>query len=159
MEDFIYILIGIAWIAYSVYNQGQKQKRKLQAKNTIETEEEIPEMEQNIRSFLDKKLNLDGIFDVENKPNEYLDNPYSNLDVVEEKDESSYFKAETEGVSVFEDESVANPIEVLDYEKDDTKEEEQSSNPLEGIFSETGDFELKKAIIFSEILNPPYINK
>jgi hypothetical protein len=157
MEDFIYILIGIAWIAYSVYNQGQKQKRKLQAKNAIETEEEIPEMEQNLRSFLDKKLNLDGIFDIEDKPNEYLDNPYSAIDVVEEKDESSYFKAETEGVTAFKAEPVAN--EVVDFEMDDSTEEEQSSNPLEGIFSETGDFELKKAIIFSEILNPPYINK
>ncbi len=159
MEDFIYILIGIAWIAYSVYNQGQKQKRKQQAKSPVETEEETPDIEQKLKSFLDKKLNFDKILDFEEQTEEYIDSPYSAIDIVEEKDESEYFKAETEGVSAFESEPEAKAVEVMDYKMGETEEQEESNNPLEGIFSETGEFDLKKAIIYSEILNPPYINK
>jgi len=35
MEDFIYVLVGVAWVAYSIYNQGQKQKRKQESKSEV----------------------------------------------------------------------------------------------------------------------------
>ena len=55
MEDFIYILIGVAWIAYSVYNQGQKQKRKQQVKPDLNSGKNISEVEKNVGSFFEKK--------------------------------------------------------------------------------------------------------
>ena len=30
MEDFIYILAGVAYLAYSIYSAGQKKKKKLE---------------------------------------------------------------------------------------------------------------------------------
>lgn len=158
MEDFIYILIGIAWIAYSVYNQGQKRKRKQQAKSELNPEEELPEVEQDLRSFLDKKLNLDNLLDFEEKPNEYLDSPYSEIDVVEEKDTSSYFKPENEGVSAFKIKH-EKTVEHVNAQIIESEEGKFSDDLSEGFLSGEEEFDLKKAIIYSEILNPPYINR
>lgn len=156
MEDFIYILIGIAWIAYSLYSQGQKQKRKQQSQPETEPEEELSGVEQNLQSFIDKKLNLDQIFEVDEPDNEYLDSPYSKIDVVEEKDESSYFKPATEGSSAFKADEAkkAKPVIVVEEE---FIEDDESDERRQGILFGDDEFDLKKAVIYSEILNPPYI--
>ncbi len=155
MEDFIYILVGIAWIAYSIYSQGQKQKRKQQEQTEVNSEEELPGIEQKLQSFLDKKLNLDNIFEVEEQTNEYLDSPYSEIDVVEEKDDSTYFHPETEGVSAFATEPGTKAESVISEIEYDEGEEEEGM--VEQVLFDKDEFDLKKAVIYSEILNPPYI--
>ncbi len=160
MEDFIYILAGVAWLAYSIYSQNQKQKKKQQAKMNAEMEAELEpantsSIEDTFSDFVNQKLNLENIFDVEEKNEEYLDNPYSEIDVVEEKDESSYFNAKTEGVSAFKpktepEEMVKSEIELSEEElKNDDLTQDQDENEVV--------FDVKKAVIYSEILNAPYI--
>ena len=160
MEDFIYILAGVAWLAYSIYSQNQKQKKKQQAKLDTEMDADMdevrpPSIEDTFSKFVNQKLNIESIFDVEEKKEEYLDNPYSEIDVVEEKDESAYFNAKTEGVSAFKPRvehvpSIKNEIE--------QSEEEDQLNDLTRNQEENSEvFDVKKAIIYSEILNAPYI--
>ncbi len=157
MEDLIYILIGVAWVAYSVYSQNQKQKRKRQAESEFVDTEESPEIEEKPKPLFEEKFNLESIFNFEEKKEEYLDSPYSEIDVVEEKDNSAYFNPETEGVSAFKEEKEdAAEIENVDEIKKSEANEKLNDITL-NIAEIIEDFDIKKAVIYSEILNAPYI--
>jgi hypothetical protein len=160
MEDYIYILGGVAWLAYSLYNQNQKQKKKQQAKMNAEledgTEEEVsPSIEDTFSKFVNQKLNLESIFDVEENKEEYLDSPYSEIDVVEEKDESAYFNPKTEGVSAFK--AKVDSMQGAETEIEKVEEEEKLNDLTLNQEDIAEGFDVKKAIIYSEILNAPYI--
>ena len=122
-------------------------------------------MKKTLARFSKKKLDLDSLFNLEEKMDKYvnnpfseinmaeerdgyLDSPHSNIDIIEEKDESAFFNAETEGVSVFNEK----------YEIDKPEEDEKTNSLLQDILSDAGGFDARKAIIFSAILDPPYIN-
>lgn len=164
MEDYLYILLGVAWVAYSIYNQGQKQKKKQAQKLAEEDENEEPQVENAFENFIEKKLNLEGMFnfqeteeETEEEPEEEpLDSPYSKIDIVEEKDKSEYFKPENEGVSAFVNKVKQSQSTEVSSEIIDT--DEISVNDLTKQIDETEiDFDLKSAVIFSEILNARYI--
>ncbi len=153
MEDVIYILIGIAWVLYTVYNQNQKQKRK-QAE--VKTSDDYSKIEDPRKSIFEEKLNLEQMFKFDDPVEEYLDSPYSEIDVVEKKDETSYFKAEKEGVSAFQDEVETDTAGIVDEIKHMEEEDKWNDLTLEHD-DDIADFDARKAVIFSEILNPPYI--
>lgn len=155
MEDFIYILIGIAWIAYTVYNQGQKQKQKQLQKPGNKPEDKVTVPTDRKESILDKKFNFESLFDLEEINTEYLDDPVSRLDVVTEEDETAFFEAENEGVSKFEEMLSTEPDSAVEIK---VNPEEDKKELQFGCFEEDGSFDVRKAIIYSEILNPPYIN-
>lgn len=160
MEDYLYILLGVAWVAYSIYNQGQKQKKKQAQKLAEEDENEEPQVENAFENFIEKKLNLEGMFnfqETEEEPEEEpLDSPYSKIDIVEEKDKSEYFKPENEGVSAFVNKVKQSQSTEVSSKIIDT--DEISVDDLTKQIDETEiDFDLKSAVIFSEILNARYI--
>ncbi len=156
MKDYLYILLGVAWVVYSIYSQGQKQKKKQAQKLAKKEEYEESQTEDSFRDFIEKKLNLEGAFNSQETESEYLDSPYSEIDIVEEKDKSEYFKAENEGISAFskkdeQSKSAEVSPRVIGFE-------EVSAGDLTKETDETEvEFDLKSAVIFSEILNAPYI--
>jgi len=157
MEDFIYVLVGVAWVAYSIYNQSQKQKRKQELKSEVRKEEVFSKTERNFESILNKKFNFESLFEVEESNDEYLDSQYSELDVVEKKEAYSFTNSKTEGVSAFGTKLEVSPSQVIRNETEDHEEEEYVNNLIGDLLNDRSEFDMRKAVIYSEILNPPYI--
>ena len=156
MEDFIYVLVGVAWVAYSIYNQGQKQKRKQAFKSEVKSDEIFPKTESKFESILNKKFNFENLFEVEESNDDYLDRQYSELDVVEEVEKYSFNKSETEGVSAFKTKQEAGSGQVSRNETEYHEEDEKVDNLITDLLNDSGEFDMRKAVIYSEILNPPY---
>ena len=157
MEDFIYVLIGVAWVAYSIYNQSQKQKRKLELKSEVKKDEVFSKTERKFESILNKKFNFENLFEVEESNDDYLDSQYSELDVVEEKEAYSFNNSKTEGVSAFSTKQEVSADQVIRNETEDHAEDEKINNLIGDLLNDRDEFDMRRAVIYSEILNPPYI--
>jgi len=157
MEDFIYVLVGVAWVAYSIYNQGQKQKRKQESKSEVRSVEVYPKTESKFESILNEKFNFEGLFEVEESKDDYLDTQFSELDVVEKKEAHSFSYSEIEGVSALGTRQEVSPSEGIRNEKEVHEEDEMMNNLIGDLLNDRGEFDVRKAVIYSEILNPPYI--
>jgi len=157
MEDFIYVLIGVAWVAYSIYNQSQKQKRKLELKSEVKKDEVFSKTERKFESILNKKFNFENLFEVEESNDDYLDSQYSELDVVEEKEAYSFNNSKTEGVSAFSTKQEVSADQVIRNETEDHAEDEKINNLIVDLLNDRDEFDMRRAVIYSEILNPPYI--
>lgn len=164
MEDVLYILIGVAWVAYSIYSYNQKAKKNKQTKQShpyseyesnqsdqLEEEEEYQEQpsafDELISEFKSKEAHGDVI-----SPLDYQKSPVPEPLVSSE--ESIHTEEEP-----MEDNS---PLSQEMYEQYKETEEEfvdkDDINELSDSEDETGeeiDFDLKKAIIYSEILKRP----
>lgn len=144
MEELLPIIIGLIWLAYSFYNKSQKKKN-------LRKPESQPEEHQKPPSILEQILMGEQPSTVDNSI------PYEEFEiekdiefepvVIKEAKSTPFISHElstitTEGQEAFGDDDKL-PME-YDYEKEQVVEKFQ-------------DFDLKKAIIFSEILNAPYI--
>lgn len=142
MEDFIYILAGVAYLAYSIYSAGQKKKKKLeqaQQQPYVETEAEVEMPNPFVR-----KENAPSIF------NEILG--LQNFDLDEE--EELYGEVEEEVIDVVPKEEgvrATNLQSSIEIQENIMEVEEEEASEF--------DFDLRDAVIYSEILNPPYINR
>ena len=162
MDDLLYILIGVAWVAYSLYSNKQKQDRKKAARENQgapQTPEPRP-----VRSILEEIL-LGGEVKPLLRPEE--------TEMEEEEFEPEYkpdpvkpvnYKTETEAKSleVIVDEVPANYFEKEYAGRKDNNEEvawinkETDNETEEWSFTIAGDFDVRKAVIYAEILNPRY---
>jgi methyltransferase-like protein len=146
MEDFFYILAGVAYLAYSIYNANQKQKKKrAQMAEQPYTEPEVSEpevQEKPTSSFFDEMLGVQNFeFNVEEK---------------------LYGETEKEEIiDVVPDEEGIRTTNVESKSEENEKQKEVPVFMEEDSEAETLDYEfdLKNAIISSEILNPPYIDR
>ena len=143
MEELLPLIIGILWVVYTLYNKGQKKKRPVAANPVEENENRKP-------SILEQLLM--GEEAVESQPyvNTETDTQSDDferevvVDEVVKEHETPFLKRELsnfihEGESVFQDED-----EIKDASQMETQKE-------------TFEFDLRKAILYSEILNAPYI--
>lgn len=148
MEDYIYILLGIVWILYSAYRASKKKK----ARNPSPQKREFTAEKKNEVEDVFKKVLLG-----ETEPYEpayerdYFEEPEPAFENEKEPVvNKTKFKLDSvpkeEGVSIFED-SVEEK-----YDEITTGEDAQESENLRDYLN----FDLKKAVIFSEILNRPY---
>ena len=147
MEDFIYILAGVAYLAYSIYSAGQKKKKKLeqaqqQAYAEAETEVETPE------PFVRKEA-APSIF------NEILGLQNFDLNVEEEL----YEEVEEDIIDVIPKEEGVRTTNLQTSIKVQDEYEEENAMQLKEEEALDYEFDLRDAIISSEILNPPYINR
>jgi hypothetical protein len=143
MEDLLPILIGIIWVAYTLYNKGKKKKVIQQPIKQEKRESKPLSIFEQILMGEEIKIPQpysDYIEPVETKPIEPIE------EHVEKKRKSpSPFLSEElaqfmqEGQSVSKEKMIG---EIL---------HEQELEPVEM------DFDIRKAVIYSEILNPPYI--
>lgn len=144
MEDYIYILAGIAYLAYSFYSASKKKKeneaRKAQA---YESSQEEPV------GNSDSDFDIEKLFGIENLKREIEDLPYEMMEVEQEQEQVFEEKQEPvidemKPVKMKYTEDVKPQTEVI-LEEESIEEQEQ--------------LDLRNAIIYSEILNPPYIQK
>lgn len=142
MEDFLYILAGVAYLAYSVYSASQKKKKKQeQALQQPYVEPVVSNPVVNhpsTSSFFDEIL---GVQNFEfNTEKEFLSETEEDIiDVVPE--EEGIRTTETQ-VKPEEQEELLQMT--MDLEEEDTFDYE---------------FSLREAVISSELLNPPYIDR
>lgn len=141
-EDFFYIFIGLIWIGFSIYKAQQKKKAVSQSRGNVKKE----------KSFLE---NLMSEFINEESPN-----PYINSDSQPQQATSSESKVKKPKVFSYDDmyeESNAVP-EFNVYEKkqsfqEEIKKQDKTSQQSQKIKPRIN---LRKAVIYSEILNRKY---
>jgi len=143
MEDFLPVLIGIVWLVYTLYNRSQKKKNAGRPQQTEKKESSTP-------SFIEQLLMGD-------KPAQPL--PYEEFD--ETEPEKIEFEEEfpiKEKQTPFLKKELADFIyEGQSATYDESIVEETTTEIHSEIETEANDFDLRKAVIYSEILNTPYI--
>lgn len=149
MEDILPILIGIIWVAYTLYSKGKKKKNVRQ--QTTE-----PQKEERPRSILEQILMGEQI-----KPPQ----PYADFFRTEEPAHEEIMQEEVSSPKII-------PRPFLSEELGSYKGEGQSvsnnysnmGKTIEEILRESeedfeeNEFDLKRAVIYSEVLNAPYID-
>lgn len=138
MEEYIYILAGIAYLAYSFYSASKKKKAREAAKQSQSYE---PAPVENKDFDIEKLFGIESLkSEIENLPNEIM---------------------ESEKEQVLEE--VKTPIidEIKPIKKKYSENVERQTEDLleEEVIEEQERLDLRSAIIYSEILNPPYIQK
>ncbi len=174
MDDFLYIIIGIVWVVYSLYSNKQKQQKKRlmeeQRKSQqsplpeqqrprsifeqlLDPEPEIPEplpepvpqaYTKNTNGPFDDYLNPGSAYTPEIPANEPYRPEYQSLETTKDEVSASYFENQYESRGV-----------VSYYDNRVMAESTHNEVPILEEISE--EFDLRKAVIYSEILNPRYI--
>jgi hypothetical protein len=155
-EDIIYVVIGILWIAYSIYKGTQKSKAKNQKKeNTrITTEERKKSV---FETFFDDIL-------TEEKPTPII--PYEeNVEFAEEEEKEEIKEqvsntTENENVFSYDDyyeEGNFQESEIVNEKESDVKsiKEKDLLKDIK-LQRKKSRIDLRKAVIYSEILNRRY---
>ena len=147
MEDFLYILLGVGWLAYSIYSQSKKKQKQKQSSTTrshdFESEEESSET---------PKVSLfESLFSEAEQGSDVFD-PYK---IQEEPIEPIYKSVkESDELKLKTKSTLRNNTEIIDLDLKHAKsslfsyDDESENEYLE-------DFDLKKAIIYAEIINNP----
>ena len=151
MEDYIYILLGLVWIIYAAYRSNQKKKK---ARETPVTPEPLPVVTETDTEFSSM---LDEFFGTKTPQEEapvfaQTEPDYRNVEEQHgfyNKNIKTEYKLDSipdeEGVSVFDENDLA----------DFFGQSSISEDYEDSFVHKTLDFDLRKAIIFSEILNRP----
>ncbi len=150
MEEFIYILIGVIWLGASIYKASQKKKQKARPQSQASS---VPEEETTVsrtKSLLEQLLEGQQVQVPEPEIVEY-DEPM--LTEIEDKPLSGSFQSEYagrtfKGLEALESEGVSSlgRISFVDIMKDTTEKQHKAVR-----------IDLRKAIIYSAILERPYI--
>jgi hypothetical protein len=153
MEEFFSILVLVLWILFSVFNKNKKKKQS--SGKTVEGSESHTASSQGTRSILEQILMGDQptpvpIEDFE----ESTENHYSNQiqDHKEEKREKKNELSDTEiaGKYKFDPSREGSSSSVSEKKGNNLTEDYEEEKGIE--------FDLRKAVIYSEILNRPYAN-
>lgn len=159
MDDLLYILIGIAWVAFTYYNNKQKQAKKRAAR---EAQGEPPlAAPPPIRSVFEELLN-GGMSPV---PAPVVINPEEKKNNPEPWDEVSVqgtAAPEAESLEVIEDEVPARYFDDEYEGRTNGMPEEMHLKPEADsdtevpVFDVAAEFDLRSAVIYAEVLNPRY---
>ncbi len=151
MEEFIYILIGVIWLGASIYKASQKKKQKARPQSQASS---VPEEETTVsrtKSLLEQLLEGQQVQVPEPEIVEYeYDEPM--LTEIEDKPLSGSFQSEyagrSKGLEALESEGVSSlgRISFVEIMKDTTEKQHKAVR-----------IDLRKAIIYSAILERPYI--
>jgi len=184
MDDFIYFLFLIAWLAFSFYQQGvKKKKRQEQMKAAREREQQIQEeltQEDSAREYQpveeaprksepqpDFRKTLEDILLGEEADAEETPQPVERKDAKQQETNTMQTRSEQDKniyQKYFDDEMLEGSQENLNTEpekledKIEELEEEmvlQEEDTIEEPAEKT-QFDLRKAVIYSEILNRRY---
>ena len=151
MEDFLPILIGIIWLAITWYNKDQKKKQRAAAsKPKAENRKREPSILEQILTGQEIKINpprLSSLFEEEEEE------PSGLAPVQPEQGNSSPFLHKETAEFLKEGQSALKYERIPVYKEEFDKEEFNISKRA-GI----EEFDLRKAVIYSEILHPPYID-
>ena len=164
MDNFLYIIIGIVWVVYSLYTSKQKQQKKREMDAQRKNQPLPGPGPQKPRSLLEQLLDPEHKFTdpatVAYEEDEYEDTVEPILS--EYKEEHSYM-SEYQPLETIKNEVSADYFENQYLSRGETNYYDKMETLVaahdEVIQTEdlVVDFDLRKAIIFSEILNPKYI--
>jgi hypothetical protein len=148
MEELLPLIIGILWLAYTWYSKGQKKKQGKENPQ-VRKKQEPSILEQILTgqtvSFSEPEPVYEEIIEEE-------DELFTDLPVKEEKSSRPFLNAELSNY-IQEGQSISEEVYGSSFDQE-FEEEELFSNPLANM----EDFDLRKAVIYSEILNTPYID-
>jgi len=172
MNEYLYILFLVAWLAFSVYQQSQKKKRKEAAKRVAMQEEDANEYDTQHQPVEDAYVErpvegTKGKTDFKRALEEILLGEQISLETIPDEEAQSLetipergYVAENEkeahtsawsGMEKQSPESVAKMKDDLDKNmvlNEDTMEDESTEHY----------FNLRNAVIYAEILKPKYVN-
>jgi len=147
MEELLPLIIGILWLAYTWYNKGQKKKQG-QDNPQVRKKQEPSILEQILTgqtaSFSEPEPVYEELFEEDELITDIPDTDEKSTRPFLNAELSNYVK---EGQSISE-ETYGNSFDQL------FEEEELVFDQL----VDMEDFDLRKAVIYSEILNTPYID-
>ena len=178
MDEYLYILLLVAWLAFSIYQQNQKKKRKEAARKVAISQEHVDEHEiqqqvtqepdfarpvEKAQTKPDFKNVLEEI--LLGKQISFETTPEEETQSSEEAPYTEYSQESKYPIS-FEKKDTKKPG--TDWAKSDIKslEKEMESLETEMVMHEEDEeinlsehhFNLRNAIIYSEILNRKYVN-
>lgn len=161
MDNFLYIIIGIVWLAYSFYSNNQKKQRMKAEQEARKSGQPVVPPPARTRTLLEELLDPqppvvvppaeaeeewvqpEVFFPVDARSAEVIQPEAQSLERIVEEVSESYFEQQyaernrkKDDIRVIQPEEVA-PVNIVEYIVDD-------------------DFDLRRAVIFSEILNPRY---
>jgi hypothetical protein len=150
MDDLIYILLLVAWVAYSIYNAKQKKKQKEMERRT--TSEPKPVYEQSQPEKPQRSV-FEELFG-EGPFNELPETEEEEESFVEEIPEIPHSYIPYKPISLEEvpeqDFHIGTRMHTISDEEDDDPE------PVVKLPTYGKDFDLRKAVIYSTILEQPY---
>ena len=145
MEDFLPLLIGVFWLAYTLYNKGQKKKAR---EGSPEGEAKTP-----VTSFIEEFL----LGKQENPSVPFYAEETESIPFEDSPEESKPVEIFQESVSM---PIISSELENFTIEGQHAFSEEEliDENVFDsGNLDMSEEFNLRKAVIYSEILNAPYI--
>lgn len=148
-EDYIYIIIGLIWIVFSIYKGAQKNKARKQTPVSPESEPEEKEPSSIFDSFLGKLM----------KEEEEV--PYEAVELQPKTDESiQVAHAESDKIFSYDDlVEDSNYLNKTDVYEDKAVTKSTLNQELKTHLKQSKTkprFDLRKAVIYSEILNRRY---
>jgi hypothetical protein len=173
MDDLLYFLLLIGWLAFSFYQQSAKKKKKQaqmraaqerdeQVQSEYELEEDLeqaytPHIEKeeqvSVKTLLEEMLMGEQIPSSatprsEDLPHHTVENDENKGFIEQEKNiYQKYYDEELVGEEAFADEKTH-------FEEEPEEDDENEKRTIETV----SHFDLRRAVIYSEILNRPYAN-
>lgn len=145
-EDYLYILIGIVWIAFSIYRGTQKNKTKQSEAKSIEPKAEKKSV---FETFIDNIL-------VEQKAETYPSASeeiiYNETDVEVPEKENEIFSYD----DYYEESNFQEDKDVYQDKVESSLKVDQNPEASPSVKRKKPRIDLKKAVVYSEILNKRY---
>jgi hypothetical protein len=151
MEDFIYILIGVIWLAASIYKATQKKKQKAQQNKPVTSTTPENTHRTETRSLIEELL---GGQQVSIPEPAVIETEYSDqmFEEVEANKPSGIFQSEYAKLGHSELEALSaegvSSLGNITFHDDMKDQKKKTSGPIK--------IDLRKAIIYSAILERPY---
>ena len=152
MEELLPLIIGILWLVYTFYSRGQKKKAPGDA---------APKAKEK-PSFLEQLLGAEGLQVSSPEPVDYEEDFLYEMEEEPvkppEKRESHtpFLKAE---LSQYQEEGQSQFLEAFYLDEEDAGNFESEGHYLSSeLNGQNESFDLKKAVVFSAILDAPYID-
>ncbi|MCF8369866.1 MAG: hypothetical protein K9G76_12570 [Bacteroidales bacterium] len=154
MEDLLPLIIGIVWVVYSLYSRNQKKKAKAAGEPVSESRRKQPSILEQILSGQGITLPEPEVIDLEEPYIEPSVQEYKeNRDDKRRYDRTPFLSEELQNIT----EEGQTGFEYHEAGSESFNPEFDYENS-EGSQSIAEEFNLKKAVVYSEILNPPYID-
>ncbi|RLD44382.1 MAG: hypothetical protein DRI89_03335 [Bacteroidetes bacterium] len=139
-EDFFYILVGLIWVAYSIYKGVQKKKLQNSPNEKVKKKSVLENL---MDEFLEKEAPV--------QPEPIVYEATSEDIEFEEKKDTEVFSYD----DIYE-ESNYNAASDVYRKKPETKTKLKTELKISPKKSKTPRFNLRKAVIYSELLNSRY---
>ncbi|MBE0661592.1 MAG: hypothetical protein IH597_03910 [Bacteroidales bacterium] len=151
MDDLIYILAGIAWVAYSIYNARQKKKLKEERERTVPKAEPVYEPEPAstpTRSIFEEIFKEAGLNEFDEELEENVKPATAEISA-----KTQYFTYEDTDIEIKAAEDLIKkeaPAFSEHFVAENVPYHEMKEKTRSNIF------DLRKAVIYSAILERPY---